>query len=147
MKFITYAENKTQLEKLASLVSAGKVNRDDLEVIVGTRTLSRYSEMGLEELLELVTLNQSLKLPLVLEWDVLQQESLFLKNKEIISRLPLHEFKAIRVQDPGALNTIAENYPWLKVQLILENGNHNFQGLSRWSAFLGAQLDLSLIHI
>ncbi len=141
MKFITYAENKTQLEKLASLVSAGKVNRDDLEVIVGTRTLSRYSEMGLEELLELVTLNQSLKLPLVLEWDVLQQESLFLKNKEIISRLPLHEFKAIRVQDPGALNTIAENYPWLKVQLILENGNHNFQGLSRWSAFLGAQLD------
>ena len=109
MKFITYAENKTQLEKLASLVSAGKVNRDDLEVIVGTRTLSRYSEMGLEELLELVTLNQSLKLPLVLEWDVLQQESLFLKNKEIISRLPLHEFKAIRVQDPGALNTIAEN--------------------------------------
>ncbi len=141
MKFITYAETAEQLKKLSSLVDAGKIANSDLEVIVGTRSLSRYSELSLEGLLDLVTLNQTLKLPLVLEWDVLQQENLFLKNKEVIARLPLHEFKAIRVQDPGALNTIVENYPWLKVQLILENGNHNFQGLSRWSSFLGTQLE------
>lgn len=141
MKFITYAENSEQLEKLSSLVEENKIASSELEVIVGVSSLSRYSEQNLEGLLEMVSANQKHKLPLILEWDVLQQENLFLKNKEIISRLPLHEFKAIRVQDPGALNFIQENYPWLKVQLILENGNHNYQGLGRWSAFLGEQLD------
>lgn len=141
MKFITYAENKSHLEKISQLVNAGKVNVSDLEVIVGTSALSRYSELDLDGLLELVSLNQQYKLPLVLEWDVLQQESLFQKNKELIARLPLYEFKAIRVQDPGALNLVKENYPWLKVQLILENGNHNYVGLSRWSEFLGDQLE------
>lgn len=141
MKFITYADNKSQLEKLNQLVVDKKIDIKDLEVIVGSNSLSRYSEMSNEELLELIALNQNYKLPLVLEWDVLQQENLFLKNKEVISRLPLHEFKAIRVQDPGALNFISENYSWLKVQLILENGNHNYLGLTRWSDFLGDQLD------
>lgn len=141
MKFITYANQISQFKKINDLVLDGKVLTHDLEVIVSLAFLSRYSEGTLEELEAIINLNQKFKLPLVLEWDVLQQESLFQKNVELLSRLPLHEFKAIRVQDPGALNFVKEKYPWLKIQLILENGNHNFTGLSRWSEFLGDQLE------
>lgn len=141
MKFVTYAENTTQLKELAILVETKKIDANVLEVIVGTAAISRYSENTVAGLEEMIALNQKFKLPLVLEWDVLQQESLFQKNAELVSRLPLHEFKAIRIQDPGALNLIKEKFPWLKVQLILENGNHNYTGLSRWSDFLGEQLD------
>lgn len=141
MKFITYANNTTELEKLYDLVVARKILIEDLEVIVGIAHLSRYSEGTLVDLENIISLNQKFKLPLILEWDVLQQESLFQKNVEILARLSLHEFKAIRVQDPGALNLVKEKYPWLKIQLIMENGNHNYIGLSRWSNFLGDQLD------
>ncbi|MBC7713736.1 MAG: U32 family peptidase [Rhizobacter sp.] len=141
MKFVTYAENTTQLKELAILVETKKIDANVLEVIVGTAAISRYSENTVAGLEEMIALNQKFKLPLVLEWDVLQQESLFQKNAELVSRLPLHEFKAIRIQDPGALNLVKEKFPWLKVQLILENGNHNYTGLSRWSDFLGEQLD------
>lgn len=141
MKFITYAETLDQLTKLHDLVQAKKIDQSLLEVIVGTSAISRYSEASLENLEAMIALNQKFKLPLVLEWDTLAQESLFQKNVELLERLPLHEFKAIRVQDPGALNIVKEKYSWLKVQLILENGNHNYVGLTRWSDFLGEQLD------
>lgn len=141
MKFITYADNAEQLLKLHELVTARGLTSGEVEVIVGTSALSRYSTATTEDLLELVALNQKLKLPMVLEWDALAQESLFQKSAELIARLPLHEFKAIRVQDPGALNLVVEKYPWLKVQLILENGNHNYAGLTRWGQFLGEQLE------
>lgn len=141
MKFITYADTLSQLTKLNDLFVSKKVDLNNVEVIVGTSAISRYSEATLEDLEAMVAANQKFKLPLVLEWDVLAQESLFQKNAELIARLPLHEFKAIRVQDPGALNLVKEKYSWLKVQLILENGNHNYVGLTRWSDFLGDQLD------
>ncbi|MBY0414236.1 MAG: U32 family peptidase [Bdellovibrionales bacterium] len=141
MKFITYAETTSQLETLNKQVIDNKISKNDLEVIVGVNALSRYSEASLVDLEKMIALNQQFELPLVLEWDTLSQESLFQKSVELLSRLPLHEFKAIRVQDPGALNIVKEKYPWLKIQLILENGNHNFAGLSRWSEFLGEQLD------
>ena len=141
MKFITYAENLSQLIILNNLVIDKNFDKNNLEVIVGTSAISRYSETDLLELNLMIAANQKLQLPLVLEWDILAQESLFQKSVELIAKLPLHEFKAIRVQDPGALNLIKERYSWLKVQLILENGNHNYAGLTRWSDFLDDQLD------
>jgi putative protease len=140
MKLVTYAENLQQLKVLHSFVEKNIINNIDLEVIVGLNAVSRYSENSLSDLHEMIRENQKLKLQLVLEWDVLKQENQFKKSVEIIKELPLHEFIAIRLQDPGAVNYVKEYFPWLKVQLILENGNHNLVGLSRWKAFLGEQL-------
>ena len=136
MKFITYAENKEQLLELAT-----KLAGSDTEVIVSYQNIGRVTKTTKAELLEMVVLNQKLKLNLVLEWDVLKQDSLFRKLCEEVKELPLHEFKAIRVQDPGALHFLKTNFTWAKIQLILENGNHNLEGLKRWQAYLGDQLD------
>lgn len=141
MKFITYVNNKNELNEIHRLVLEGTLDKDLVEVIVSTRTLNRYSEGSFDELMELISLNQAYKLKLLLEWDVLKQESLFNICTDELKKLPLHEFSAIRVQDPGALHYVKENFPWLKIQLILENGNHNFTGLERWKNYLGNQLD------
>lgn len=141
MKFVTYAENCEQLKKINEVITSLNINLQSLEVIVGTSLLSRFSENSLTALMEMISYNQTLKLPLLLEWDILAQENRFKKSTEELAKLPLHEFSAIRLQDPGAVNYIKSHYPWLKIQLILENGNHNFEGLCRWSDFLGEQLD------
>ncbi|NOT77876.1 MAG: hypothetical protein HOP07_02595 [Bacteriovoracaceae bacterium] len=141
MKFVTYAENSEQLKKIHKEASSLNIDLNKLEVIVGTNSLSRFSENSFSDLMEMISLNQTLKLPLLLEWDILAQENRFKNSTEELLKLPLHEFIAIRLQDPGAVNFIKSHFPWLKIQLILENGNHNFEGLCRWSDFLGEQLD------
>ncbi len=141
MKFITYIESTSEFIKLNSLLKSHSIENDFVEVIVSFRGLSRFSENKKQDLMDLIALNQNFKLNLVLEWDLLSQENHFLRCVGEIKDLPLHEFKAIRLQDPGAINFIKENYEWLKIQLILENGNHNLEGLKRWSDFLGNQLD------
>lgn len=141
MKFITYAENVQQLETIAAALTLRNISTEKCEVIVSLREISRVSETTKDEFYKIISRNQALKLPLVLEWDVLKQDSLFKKNVDLFKSLPLHELKAVRVQDPGALHVIKEQFSWLKVQLILENGNHNLEGLRRWCLYLGDQLD------
>lgn len=139
MKLITYAENTNQLSTIAEQFHSSGLT--DAEVIVSFRSIGRVTQTTKSELLEMIALNQKLKLNLVLEWDVLKQDSLFKKICNEVQDLPLHEFKAIRVQDPGALHFLKTNFSWVKIQLILENGNHNLEGLKRWQDYLGSQLD------
>lgn len=137
-KFITYIETLTQLEKMLSLP---EVLKSQLELIIGCVELSRYSKTTLAEMLEIKNLAQKNNLTVVLEWDALNQEEKFLKAVEVFDRLPLHDFKSVRLQDPGAVEYVKTKYPWLKIQLILENGNHNLIGLTKWSDYLGEQCE------
>jgi putative protease len=138
MTYITYIETLSQLEELLKNAAFLK---NQQELILGTSTLSRYSETSLEELLSIKALALKNNLIITLEWDTLNQEEKFLKACEVIDRLPLHDFKAIRLQDPGAVEYIKNKYPWLKIQLILENGNHNLVGLTKWCEYLGPQCE------
>lgn len=135
MNFILYVETLSELETLL----ASDFKKDQLEVIVGTRELSRYAKTSLAEMLEISNLARKNNLSVVLEWDALNPEEKFRNACSVIDGLPLHDFKAIRVQDPGAVFYIKSKYPWLKIQLILENGNHNLVGLTKWSEYLGEQ--------
>jgi putative protease len=136
MKLVTYIESIIDAEKLIAENYAG-----DYEVIVGTNLLSRFSKNSIEEMLELTQNLLKNNIDVVLEWDALNQEEKFLASCAVIDRLPMHDFKAIRVQDPGAVEYIKSKYPWLKIQLILENGNHNLIGLSKWCEYLGDQCE------
>lgn len=134
MKLVIAIENSNQLETLIA-----KKNDLSVEVILSTHLLSRYSKTTLPEMLELVLKARQNHFDVVLSWDVLNQEERFIKSCEVIDRLPLHDFSAILVQDPGALHYIKTKYPWLKIHLVLENGNHNLVGLQKWSDYLGEQ--------
>lgn len=138
MKLITYIES---LDELEVLLSNKALVFDQLEVIISADLFGRFSKCETSEMLEIIGLCQKNKIDAVVEWDALNQEEKFIKSCEAIERLPLHDIKAIRVQDPGAVHFIKEKFPWLKIQLILENGNHNLIGLKKWSEFLGSQCD------
>lgn len=143
MKIVLYAENALQFERIGTIFQKKEkyflINY--LEVIVSMKILSRFNESDKEELDKIIRKNLEYKIPLLLEWDLLQTEIFFQQSKNYIESLPLHEFKAIRVQDAGAAFYIKEKFPWLKIQLILENNNHNLLSLERWSNFFGNQLE------
>jgi len=135
MNCIIYIETLLELETLLAL----PLEKNKLEIIVGASDVSRYSKSSVDEMLSILALARKNELAVVLEWDALNQEEKFLEACAVIDRLPLHDFQAIRVQDPGAVEYIKNKYPWLKIQLILENGNHNLLGLTKWSEYLGEQ--------
>ena len=132
---ITYIESLEQLK----LFRSHRGSLENAEYIVGCHELSRYTNTTLTDLQNIIAYAAIEKMPLVLEWDALNQEEKFTKTCDLFDRLPLHEFKAVRLQDPGAVHFVKNKYPWLSIQLILENGNHNLVGLTRWSDYLGAQ--------
>jgi U32 family peptidase len=66
---------------------------------------------------------------------------------EALEKIDLNLFYAIRVQDPGALNYLVENFPDLKVQMILENGNHNLAAIKNWVALGGQNLERIILSI
>ena len=116
---VTYISHKNELDKLISLKTHSAV-----EIMVGVKELTRYCQTSIDEMQDLVVIAKKNNFNVVLEWDALNQEEKFVNSCLIIDRLPMHEFKSIRVQDPGAVEYIKNKYPWLKIQLILENGNH-----------------------
>ncbi len=140
MNLITYIES---LEELNAFVNAIDENIAKLnyELILGCSELSRYSKTSKDELLTIVNSAVKNNLPITLEWDALNQEEKFQEACAFFDRLPLHDFKAVRLQDPGAVEFVKTKYPWLKIQIILENGNHNFIGLQKWCEYLGEQCE------
>ena len=58
----------------------------------------------------------------------------------------LDHFDAIRVQDPGALEYLLEKTN-IKIQLVLENGNHNLLGIQTWVDYVVDRLDRVVLSI
>ncbi|MBP9679891.1 MAG: U32 family peptidase [Bacteriovorax sp.] len=137
MKLVTYIDS---LEQFNQFIQQSNVDLN-FEVILSCQELSRYTKTTHAELLVLLNLAQKNRIEVVLEWDVLYQEEKFAVACDFLDRLPLHDFKAIRLQDPGAVHYIKTKYSWLPIQLILENGNHNLVGLLKWSEYLGSQCE------
>lgn len=133
MNIISYATSTYELEML----SKSGAN----EIVVSSSEFSRFNQNSFDELLKMIELKNKISSKLILEWDILEQDSKFKKTCEHFKKLPIHEFSSIRIQDPGVVHFIKTHYPWLKIQLILETGNHNLVGLQKWETYLGTQLE------
>lgn len=110
------------------------------EVLFGVSELSRFGTLKSSELSLLVKKAKEKGLTPILVWDVLQTEDTMEKNREFFKTLPVHEFSRLRAHDPGVLEFIMEHYAWLKIDLILETGNHNTLGLETWVNYVGEKL-------
>lgn len=132
MKIICYAQNEQEISKLQELNVS--------EIIVSTKMLSRFAQTDFDELVSILAHAKNYQSKIVLEWDALYQENRFQQALETFKKLPLHDISEVRLQDPGTIRYVKENCPWMKVQLILETGNHNIVGLKRWRDYLGNQL-------
>jgi len=133
MKIISYATSTNEILKLN--------DHGIHEIVISSAEFSRFNQNSFEELINMIELKNKISARLVFEWDILEQENKFKKTVELFKKLPIHEFSSIRIQDPGVVHFIKTHYPWLKIQLILETGNHNLVGLKKWEEYLGAQLE------
>lgn len=100
------------------------------EVILEAKTLSRFGKLSQDEFIALSKRAKELGLRVLLEWDILMTEDVFVsKEKDVVPLLPFTD--ALRVQDPGALHwaLIKTDKP---LQFIAENGNHNLTALQGW---------------
>lgn len=133
MNIISYCQNFKEIE----LARAAGVS----ELIVGHKQLSKFGNLESDSLNKLAKECRRVNIKPILEWDVLEVETSFNQSVQIISQLDLALFSAVRTQDPGAVEYLRKNHPAVKIQLLLENGNHNFVGINRWVDYLGDSLD------
>ncbi len=144
LNFVAQVNSKDLLEDFSEFVSEQK---KEGKVLIGTKDLSRFGTFESTDLLLMTKLSREKKLSPILVWDVLQTENRFSKNKEIFEKIKLDEFDAIRVQDPGVLEYILETNKWIKIELILETGNHNLEAISKWIEYCGDRLQTVVLSL
>ncbi|MCF8058526.1 MAG: U32 family peptidase [Bacteriovoracaceae bacterium] len=105
------------------------------EVIIGFKEISRFFSFTKEECLKECARLKEKNVLVYLQWDVLMTENIFqsvfhsLKSQGLLTN---ELFSGIRVQDPGALQSLKEiNYEG-DIHLLCEQGNHNLLGLKSW---------------
>jgi putative protease len=116
-----------------------------LEVILEPKSLSRFGKLSQEDFKALATRAEELNLRVLLEWDILMTEDVFEKKiKDIEELLPYA--KALRVQDPGALEW-AMTQTDKPLQFIAENGNHNLRALEGWIKLSKGRIERLILSI
>lgn len=137
MKLSTYAGSLHELNILK--------DRGIEEVILGHKDLNRFGKLNDSEFRSLASRAKELNLRVLLEWDILMTEDIFLTKVSKVHSL-IEFSSAIRVQDPGALNWAIENTN-LPLQFIAENGNHNLQALKGWVELARGRMERVVLSI
>ncbi len=133
MNIVSHIENINELEKSCESGIG--------EVIVSTKGLGRFGNMDIPTIKELAVRCRKLPLRPVLEWDILMTETVFRESVEILKAIPLKDFKAVRVVDPGAVRYLMKYMPEVKIQLVLENGNNNLRAIEMWRDIVSNHID------
>ena len=137
MKLTTYAKN---LHELNVIKSQGLV-----EVILEPKSLSRFGKLSNDEFIVLADRCSQLGLRVLLEWDILMTENVFVSKINDV-KLLLPYTSALRVQDPGALHWAIENTD-RPLQFIAENGNHNLKALQGWIELAEGRIERIVLSI
>ena len=117
------------------------------DVIIAPEKLARFGKNTRQEVEKLAVAAQKNDLRPILLWDILMNENAFKRAVDYLNSFALKIFYAIRLQDPGAFYYIKKNYPQLKIQLILERGNHNMNALYSWYKAGGKSLDRLIVPL
>ena len=104
------------------------------ELLVAHRDLARLGRLDDGGCTDLARAARALGKRVVLVWDLLCGDGAIADGGALIGRLGPALFDAIRVQDPGVALYVKERFPDLGLQLVLETGNHNTEGILAWEA-------------
>ena len=142
MKTTTYLNNLNDLPNIIankSLVS---------EVILATRLFSQIGKLSIEEMAKAIELLKSEAISYSLEWDILMTETRFAMYKQQFQKYADLGFKSIRLRDPGAINFCLNEYPDLKIDLLLDTGgHHNLNSIKVWKNLIGDRLRKIVLSI
>ncbi|MDJ0842125.1 MAG: U32 family peptidase [Acidobacteriota bacterium] len=102
------------------------------EILLEHEALARGGRMSNDELLTLYQKVKDHGKRAVLVWDILADDNAIADGAAVFRRLGPERFDAVRVQDVGIAWYLAEHFPELPLQLVVETGNHNLTGLTAW---------------
>ncbi len=140
MQFNTFISSISDLERC--------VNAPNLqEVLLEPLLLACQGRLSLQEVEFLASQAVERGLNPVLVWDILMPEQMMMEICQKISQYNLNLFSAIRVCDPGAAWWVKTHFPQLKIQLIVETGNHNLEALQGWCEVLSDSLERLILSI
>lgn len=117
------------------------------EVILCSSEFSRFGELSLSELVDIAKRLKEAGKRVVLCFDILMTENIFILKTKTLSELDLALFDAVRVQDPGALEFFRAHECVLPIQLILETGNHNTRAVNQWASVAGERLERLILSL
>jgi len=126
MIFLTPVSNIKQVEMAQSY----GVN----EFLLAPSVLSKFGDLELRETTEFAKSIKDKNGRCILEWDALFGQNEFKKVIDGLKDFDFTVFDEIRVQDPGVFHWVLENLDH-QIQLNLESGNHNFEGIKNWIEF------------
>lgn len=110
--------------------------------IISSKTFNRFSKLTEIEVNQLAQniKNDNSTFEISFEWDVLLTEDQFKKSVLKISEIDFSVFDSIRVQEAGAVYWCYHNIKNIRLDLILETGNHNLRAVKAWHTFLNYRL-------
>ena len=128
MKPVYYLKSLEELNELKCHIEKNSFMAD---VIVSPKDLSRLGELTIDETNILASFLFSRGVSVFLEWDILMTQENFSHCEEILAKIDLSKFSAVRVQDIGAYHYLLKKLS-CNIQLILESGNHNLVAIQKW---------------
>lgn len=130
MRLCTYFDPSLSLENINSMT----------EYIFAIKDFSRQGILAIDDLSWMDKLNQK-GIKTVLEIDILLTQKDFSDVIKKINDLKPEYLSFVRLQDPGLVQYFLDFKPNTKIQLILETGNHNIEGINTWCEYVGESLD------
>ena len=139
MHLVSYLNNENELEVFK------KTQIKDL--IFSPLELSRLGKLSKRQINELSYKAKNMGFRPILLWDLLMTETVFKESIHHLQSLCLENFYAVRLQDPGAFYFILRKFSQMKIQLILERGNHNLDAISFWCEAGGKNLERLILPL
>lgn len=138
MKFTTY------ITALKDLEQCQKCKLID-SVLLEVENLSVRGWLSLDSAIDLARKAKMAGLTASLVCDSLLTEKRFEEISRILSKSIVQEFSSVRLRDIGLAAYLIEENPKIKIQLILDYGNHNLEGLKTWVSYFSNNLERIII--
>ena len=133
MRLVAYLQD----ERFLSVFHKAKIK----DVILAPKKLARLGKLSYDKTQELALKAKKRNLRPILLWDILMSENVFKGAVDYLESLDMENFHAIRLQDPGAFHFVKRKFPQMKIQLMVERGNHNLEALLSWCRMGGENLE------
>lgn len=140
MQFNTYVASIEDIQRAAQVQNLK-------EVLIEPTLLARQGSLAEHQVLSLSQEARRAELRPVLVWDILMTERALQTVGERLLQWDLSSFAAIRVCDVGVGRWVEAHVPDMPLQLTVEHGNHNLDGLIGWCEFFKGKLERLILSI
>lgn len=140
MRFNTFVSSPADIKAALQAINVG-------EVLIEPALLAREGKLSLDDADRLAQTADSNGIRPVLVWDALMPQRQMAATTRALTQRNLRLYSAIRTADPGVAFWLKEQFPDVKIQLLVETGSHNFESLRGWEQTFAGSLERLVLSI